>query len=131
VIATLVDGRAGLLRLALRLDALASGALGLLSLAAAPALDPLLGLPSGLLWPVGGALLAWAAALGLAASRPAIGRSFAGSVVALNVLWVAASAAAVVAGWLPLTALGTAVVVAQAVAVAALAEMQVVGLRRV
>jgi hypothetical protein len=131
VIASHIDDRAGLLRLALRLDALASGALGLLSLAAAPALDPRLGVPIGLLWPVGGALLVWAAALGLAASRPAIGRSIAWSVVTLNVLWVAASAAAVVAGWLPLTALGTAVVVAQAVAVAALADMQLVGLRRV
>jgi hypothetical protein len=129
--AILIDDRQGLLRLALRTDALASGVLGLISLAAAPALDPLLGLPAGLLWPVGGALLVWAAALGLAASRPAIGRSIARSVIALNVLWVAASAAAVVAGWLPLTALGTAVVVAQAVAVAALADLQLVGLRRV
>ena len=122
--------RAVLLRLALRLDALASGALGALSLAAAPTLDPLLGVPTGLLWPVGGALLVWAAAPWLAASRPVVGRPIAWSVIALNALWVAASVLAVAAGWLPLTAPGAVFAIAQAVAVAALAEVQLLGLRR-
>ena len=48
--------------------------------------------------------------------------------IALNVLWVAAGIAAAAAGWLPLTALGTAVVAVQAVAVAALADLHVLGL---
>jgi hypothetical protein len=45
--------RGGLLCLVLKLDAVASGALGALSLAASPALDDLLGTPLALLVPVG------------------------------------------------------------------------------
>jgi len=119
-----------MLRVALRLDAAASGALGLLALAAAPLLESRLGVPGALLMPVGAALLVWASGLALAASRPTISRPAAWSVIGLNVLWVAASAAAVAAGWLPLTALGTAFVLAQAVAVAAFADLQFLGLRR-
>lgn len=126
----LTADRSGLLRLALRLDAVASGALGALSLAAAPMLDHLLGTPAALLWPVGAVMLVWATALWLVASRHGISRVAVQCVIALNLLWVAASAAAVVAGWLPLTALGTAFVVAQAGAVAAFADLQFLGLRR-
>ncbi len=43
----------GLLRMLLKLDAAASGALGVLSLVASPALDDLLGTPLALLVPVG------------------------------------------------------------------------------
>jgi hypothetical protein len=131
VIATPNAARPRLLRLALRLDAVASGALALLALAAAPLLDALLGVPAALLYPVGAGLLVWAAGLGLAAARPAVSRPVVRGVIALNVLWVAASAAAVLAGWLPLTALGTAFVAVQAIAVAAFADLQLVGLRRV
>ena len=131
MIVTPSAARPGLLRLALRLDAVASGALGLLSLAAAPPLGALLGVPAALLYPVGAGLLVWAAGLGLAAARPAVSRPVVRGVIALNALWVAASAAAILAGWLPLTAPGTAFVAAQAVAVAAFADLQLVGLRRV
>jgi len=131
VTTTATAPRPRLLRLALRLDAVASGALGLLALAAAPLLDALLGVPSALLYPVGAGLLDWAAGLELAAARPAVSRAVVRSVIALNALWVAASAAAALTGWLPLTALGTAFVAAQAVAVAGLADLQLVGLRRI
>jgi len=44
--------------------------------------------------------------------------------------WPPASIAAVAAGWLVLTAAGTALVLAQAFAVALFAELQIFGLRR-
>lgn len=121
----------GLLRFALRLDALASGALGVLALAAAPLLEDVLGAPLGLLLLVGPALVAWAAALWFAASRPEVSRPAAWSVVALNLLWVVASVAAVAAGWFSLTALGIAFFLVQAAAVAFFADAQLLGLRRI
>ena len=57
-----------MLRLVLNLDAVASGTLAALSLAASPALDDLLGTPLVLLVPVGAFLVAWAAALWVLAS---------------------------------------------------------------
>ena len=119
-----------LLPVALKLDAVASGALGILSLAAGPLLRDLLGAPLALLWPAGLFLVVYAAAIWTIASRPGISRSAAASVVALNLLWVVVSIMAVAAGWLSLTALGTAFVLVQAAAVALFAELQVLGLRR-
>lgn len=122
--------RSGLLRLALKLDAVATGALAVLGLAAAPLLDSMLGTPSSLLLPVGLFLLVFAAAVWLIGTRPQVSRVAAWSVVALNLLWVVGSVAAVVAGWLPLTTLGTAFVLVQAVAVLVFADLQILGLRR-
>jgi hypothetical protein len=51
-------------------------------------------------------------------------------VVAGNLLWVAASAVAVVAGWWSPTGAGTAFLLLQAAAVTVFAELQVTGLRR-
>ena len=50
-------------------------------------------------------------------------------VAAGNLLWVAASAVAVAAGWWSPTALGTGIVIAQAAAVALFAALQLTGLR--
>jgi hypothetical protein len=62
------EDRGCLLRLVLKLDAVASGALGALSLAAtARRWNDLLGTPLALLVPVGAFLVAWAAALGVRA----------------------------------------------------------------
>lgn len=122
--------RSGWLRLALKLDAVATGALAVLGLAAAPLLDSMLGTPSSLLLPVGLFLLVFAAAVWLIGTRPQVSRVAAWSVVALNLLWVVGSVAAVVAGWLPLTTLGTAFVLVQAVAVLVFADLQILGLRR-
>ena len=62
------EDRSGLLRLVLNLNAVASGTLAALSLAASPAFDDLLGTPLTLLVPVGAFLVAWAAALWVLAS---------------------------------------------------------------
>lgn len=124
------EHRTGLLRLALKLDAVATGALAALGVAAASLLDDLLGTPSSLLWLVGLFLLAYAAAVWVIGTRPQVSRQAAWSVVAVNVLWVVASVATVAAGWLPLTTLGTAFVLLQAVVVLVFADLQYVGLRR-
>ena len=120
----------GLLRRALTLDALASGALGLLIAGAAPVLGGPLGVPAALLLPVGLFLVAFAAAVGLTGTREPVYRPAVWAIIGLNVLWAAESATLVAAGWLPLTALGAALVLAQAGAVALLADLQVLGLRR-
>ena len=120
----------GLLRLALRLDAVASGALGLLGAVAAAVLEGLLGVPATVLLPLGILLVVYAAAVWLAGARPPAHRFAVRTIVGLNALWVVASLAAVVPGLLPLTPLGVAFVLLQAGAVAIFAELQIIGLRR-
>jgi hypothetical protein len=122
--------RDGLLRLALRLDALASGAMGLAFAAAAPVLDSALGVPTGWLVGLGAFLLAYAGGLVWLATRPVIPSALAWTVIVGNAGWVLASVVALVAGWFPLTAAGTVIAVAQAAAVVGFAELQYVGVRR-
>ena len=123
-------GRDRLLRLALQFDAVATGAVGSLLLVGGPWLDDLLGAPAALLQPVGLFLVAYAAVLGVAGSRPTISRPAARATVALNALWVVGSAILVAAGPLPLTGLGVAFAIAQAAAVALFADLQFLGLRK-
>ncbi|WP_226363534.1 hypothetical protein [Pseudonocardia abyssalis] len=118
------------LRLALRIDAAASGALGVLSLAAAPLLVDVLGPPAPVLVGVGAFLVVFAAGLLVLASRRSIPRPAAWTVVLGNAGWVVASVLAVVLGGEALTGLGVAVVLVQAVAVAVFADLQWLGLRR-
>ena len=124
------DGRDRPLRLALRLDAAASGAVGVLLAVGGALLDDPLGIPAAVLVPVGGFLLAYAAGLWLLGSRPRPSHPAVRVVVAGNLLWVAASVVAVVAGWWSPTGAGTAFLLLQAAAVAVFAELQVTGLRR-
>lgn len=119
-----------LLRRALRTDAAASGALGVLALAAAPALVDLLGPPAPVLVGVGAFLVVFAAGLLVLAARPQVPRPAAWAVVLGNAAWVAGSVLATVVAGSSLTALGVAVVLAQAAAVAVFADLQWLGLRR-
>lgn len=127
-------GRVGpgapLLLTVLRLDAAASAALGAVVLAGGAWLDGVLGLPAWLLWSVGAFLLGYGACLLAVASRRDVHRPSAWGVVAANAAWVGGSVAVVAGGWFPLTAVGVAVVLAQAVAVLLLADLQVLGLWR-
>src|SRR5687768_17332111 len=86
---TLVETRddGSFLRLALRLDGAASGALGLAALVAAPALSDLLGPGSGALRAVGAFLVVYAAALVALAALRAIPRAAAWTVVVGNLAW--------------------------------------------
>ncbi|WP_067177454.1 hypothetical protein [Microtetraspora niveoalba] len=131
-VASTVDttAEAKLLRFALKQDALGSGAFGVVCVAAAAVFGELFGLPAALLYPVGAFLVAWAAALFLLSSRPAIGRAAVGVVMAINIAWVAASVELLVAGWFPLTGLGIALVIVQAVVVAGFTGLQFAGLRK-
>jgi hypothetical protein len=122
------DGR--LLRAALKVDAVASGGMGVLLLGLGGPLGDLLGAPTGLLRTVGLLLLGWAAVVWLVGARPRVSGPAVRAVIALNLLWVAGSVALVVAGWVSLTALGVGFVLAQAAVVALFAESQFLGLRR-
>ena len=119
-----------LLRFALRLDAAGSGVLGLVGLAAAAPLADPLGMTTGGLRGTGAFLVAYALALVLIAARPVIPRTAAWTVVVGNTAWILGSLGAVVAGRDTFTALGVAVVLAQAAAVAVFADLQWLGLRR-
>ncbi len=121
--------RGALLVRAIRLDALVSGASGLLLAVGAPVLDGILGVSTAFLVGLGIVLLGYAGAL-LSLDRmgaPTPGVKF---VIAGNALWALASVVAVLADWLTLTTTGIVVAVAQAAIVALLAEAQLIGLRR-
>ena len=64
------------------------------------------------------------------ATRPEIPRRFGFAVVALNAVYAVDSILLLFTGWVELTTLGFVFVLAQALAVAALAELQWLGLRR-
>ena len=125
------DDRSSLLRLTLKLDAAASGALGVLSLAPRPMLGDLLGTPLALLVPVGLFLSAGAAALGLVAPRPRLGGATVRAVILLNLLYAVDGVVVVVAtGLFPLTALGIAFVLFQVIAVTLFAAAQFYALQK-
>jgi hypothetical protein len=119
-----------LLRSALKGDALACAASGAATLATAPLLGPLLGLPAALSLPLGVVLVGYAAAAWWVGTRADVPRRAAWACVAFNVLWIADSLALLASGWAPLTALGVGFVALQATVVAAFAALQVAGLRR-
>jgi hypothetical protein len=124
------QGHDRLLRQSLGIDALASGALGVLLAVGGGVLDELLGIPATVLVPVGVFLAAYAAGLWYLASKRQVSRPAVWVVVAGNLGWVAASVVAAAAGWWSPTTLGTVIVLAQAAAVALFAALQLAGLRR-
>jgi hypothetical protein len=151
-LATTSDG-GRLLRFALRLDAAASGALGVVGLAAAPLLTDGLGPPSSaeraarcrrargspaadrrtraaVLRGTGAFLVAYAVALVVLAAARTIPRPAAWTMVVGNLAWTLGSVVAVLAARESLTAVGVGVVLVQAAAVAVFAELQWLGLRR-
>lgn len=119
-----------ILRKALAADAAVSGAAAALMLVGTGILGPLLDLPAGLLQAAGAVLVPYVLLLALWSRRPALPRAVILGVVTANALWVLGSILLLVAGPVSPNALGIAFVIAQAVAVAAFAEFQVIGLRR-
>ncbi|MEO3998583.1 hypothetical protein [Mesorhizobium sp. CAU 1732] len=95
-----------------------------LTIFGASALGPLLQLPEGLLFWAGVALLPVAVLLFAAARRPAVPRSWLTEIVLINALWVVASFGLLVSGLIQPNMLGTAFIVAQALAVALFAVLQ-------
>lgn len=127
---TMITARRDLLRPVLRLDAAASGALGVAATAGAGVLDTLLGLPADLLRGVGVFLAVYAVGLVVLAARPRIPRPAVWVVVLGNSAWVLASLGLAVGLWSTMTVLGLVVVLAQAGAVAVFADLQYAALRR-
>jgi hypothetical protein len=127
---TTTTARRDLLRPVLRLDAAASGALGVAAAAGAGVLDTLLGLPGDLLRGVGVFLVVYAVALVVLAARPRIPRPAVWVVVLGNSAWVLAGLGLAVGLWSSLTVLGIVVVLAQAGAVTVFADLQYAALRR-
>ncbi|RKH55736.1 hypothetical protein [Corallococcus aberystwythensis] len=119
-----------LLRRALLLDGVASGAMGLLMAGAAGPLGPLLGLEPGLLRAAGLGLIPFALLLGYLASRDTLPSWPVWFVVAVNALWVVDSVLLMTHGPTAPTGLGVAFVSAQALAVALFAALEYAGLRR-
>jgi hypothetical protein len=119
-----------LLRLALRLDAVVTGANGAAYLAAAPLLDDVLGLSAGPLRGVGVFLLVYGVAVWLVGTGPRISGAAVEAVVVANVLWAVGSVVAVVTDVGSPTAVGAVWLVLQAVVVAGFAALQLAGLRR-
>jgi hypothetical protein len=115
---------------ALRLDAAASGAMGLLLAAGAPALHAMFGLPTPLLRAVGAFLLPFAAALLLLAPRADGAPQLVRLIIAGNLLWILASLVLIVAAR-TITLLGEAFVLGQAAAVALFIYLEVRALRGV
>ena len=119
-----------ILRRALLLDAVATGATALLLVLGAGLLADLLGLPSALMRVAGLILVPFVGLVAWTASqaRPPAGAVW--TIILGNAAWVAASLVLLVSGWVAPTALGYAFVIAQALAVGIFAELQVMGLRR-
>jgi hypothetical protein len=111
-------------------DAASCAATGALQVAFTDALAALTGLPAALLMGTGVFLLAYAALAAFMASRSTPPRTLIGLVVAGNFGWAVACIALLVSGMFAVTALGVAWVLAQAVCVVVLAELQWTGLRR-
>lgn len=119
-----------LLRTGLLLDAAVTGLNGIGYLAAAGVLAPVLGLPTGWLYPAGAFLLAYAVAVVALGTRSRIPRVGAWLVVAVNAAWALDSLAVVALGWGSPGAIGAAWIVAQALVVGGFAVLQTVALRR-
>lgn len=118
------------LRRLLAFDAITSGAMGLKLAVGAGFLAPWLGLPEALLRAAGLVLLPFAVAVAVAAARSPTSRGTVMTIAAVNAFWVVASLGLLVSGLVSPNLLGMAFVAAQAVFVGALAELQVIGARR-
>jgi hypothetical protein len=116
------------LRHVLWADAVASGATGLVMIAGAGVIESLLGLPGALAREAGIILVPFAALVAIVATRARISRAAVWTTIAANAAWTLVSFG-LLAGGVATTALGYAFVIAQALVVAILAELEYVGLR--
>lgn len=119
-----------LLRRALQLDALASGAMAVMLVAGAGYLAAFLNLPETFLRSTGVFLLAWTALVGFLATRETLSKAIVWAVIVGNAVWTIDSLALLATNWIAPNTLGIAFIVMQAVAVGLFAELQVMGLRK-
>lgn len=118
------------LRRVLLLDAATCLITGSIMLTAGGTVVRLLGIPAQLSTALGVVLLIFGAAVAWVGTRAFLMRSAVWAIVLLNALWAIESVLALVFGWLEPNAVGQVLVIGQAIAVAVIAELQYVGLRR-
>jgi hypothetical protein len=118
------------LRRAIVGDAVITGAMAVLLVAAAGLLGPLLNLPETFLRETGIFLIVYAALVGFLGSRELMPKLAVCLVIGANALWAVDSIALLFTGWVQPNGLGQAFVVAQAIAVGVIAELQYIGLKR-
>ena len=118
------------LRLALLIDAAASGMTAVLLVAGADALRDWLGLPVVLMREAGLVLVAYVAFVVFVAMQAQVWAGAVWVVIACNALWTVASIAIIETGMVAPTTLGIVFVIGQALAVLALGALQLVALRR-
>jgi hypothetical protein len=124
---TRIDGSAAAgvaLRRVLLVDALTSGGVGLLLLAAAAPLSDLWGLSTLLLRIAGVAMVLWGVGLGQLVRQEAVPDGAVRGVVMANMAWFAASVVLLLGNWVEPTAFGFGFVVCQALIVACFAGLQ-------
>ena len=118
-----------LVRVALKLDAVVTGANGAAYLAGASLLDGPLGMPTSFLRAVGAFLIVFAACVWYTATREQVNRAAVWAIVTLNALWVVDSLALVALDWYSPTTGGAVWAVMQAIVVGAFAGLQAYALR--
>lgn len=118
------------LRRALLADAAVSAAAGLLMAVGADPLQELLHVPARFLLVAGLILIPYALELVLLTRRRPLSAPLVWAVIATNVAWALASVLVLLTGHVQPNALGYAFILVQAIAVAAFAEIQYVGLRK-
>ena len=119
----------GLVRLALRLDAVVTGANGAAYLAVASLLDGPLGVEASTLRPIGASLVVYAIAVALVSRPERPSAAAVRVVVAANVIWAVGSLIVLAAGWLDPTTGGGVWIALQALVVAGFAGLQAAALR--
>lgn len=119
-----------LLRFALRLDAAASAAVGLLTCLLARPLDEVIGAPPAWVLGIGLFMLGYGVVIGWLSARPTLARGAVWFIVIGNTLWALESVLLTFSGWIAPGTLGIALLLTQAAVVALFAELQYLGLRR-
>ncbi|MGW4840546.1 hypothetical protein [Streptomyces globisporus] len=123
-------GSDGFARLALKLDAVATGLNGIAYLALATVLDSFFGVPTAVQYPVGAFLLLYAVGVLVTGTRKEISRTGLMAVIVANLLWVVLSLVVVVSGVLSPTGVGAVWIVLQSLTVGGFAMLQYIGLKR-
>lgn len=112
------------------LDAAVSGAMAILLIVAAGLLDGFTGLPTALLRGAGLVLVPYVGFVLFVATRREVSRLLVWAIIAVNAVWTLDSLVLLVSGYVQPTLFGQLFVVAQALTVGVLAELQYLGLKR-
>jgi len=118
-----------LVRLALRLDAVVTGANGVAYLALAGVLDGPLGVEASTLQPIGAFLIVFAIAVAAVSLPERPSAAAVRAIVVANLIWAADSLIVLVAGWLDPSTAGAVWIALQAIVVAGFAGLQAAALR--